>query len=96
MAKTINIKTFQKVEKIKGVIEKAYAELEKISNKLYKEHGETEFVIEIEPDEEGNKFMRLKIVNNLRKLEEEGVMYSAASFKKYNLELKRLKREPKK
>ncbi len=94
--KKINIKTFQRVEKIREIIKKGYAELEKISDKLMKEHGECVFETELnEADENGKKWMRLTITDNVKKLEEDGVVYSAASFRRFDVAVKRLKNKPK-
>jgi hypothetical protein len=97
MAKgTPNLRTIKRVEKIRKLIEKGYEELERLSNQLVEKYGENEFVYELnEEDADGHKYARLTITDNLKKLAEEGKLFSAASFRKYDVKVKRLKRKPK-
>jgi tetratricopeptide (TPR) repeat protein len=52
------------LKKIRNVIDKGYKELEKLSAKLISKYGESEFVYELdEEDEEGHKFIKLEIID---------------------------------
>ena len=86
-----NVKTLEKVKALKEEISAKYEELEKITNEIIKKHGIGEWLFE---NEDGT-FTRFSTVDNLRSLEESGTIFKAASLKRFDLQIKELKRKPK-
>lgn len=90
----ISWKKVKELEEIKQRINDLYEKLEEEEKKLFKKYGEYEEVFEIEPDSDNCKYLRFRIVDNVKKLNEKGACFKVASFKPIDIELKRLKRKP--
>jgi hypothetical protein len=92
---TAPFEKFLEVEKIKGKINALYDSLNEITSELHKDYGDESFFWEIEEDENGCKFAKLEIVDNIKKLELNGYVHSNNYIKPVSLEVKRTKTAPK-
>lgn len=91
-----NIRSLEKLEELNKKINELYEKKREVVSKLVKKYGAGEFVYELEnADEEGHKFVRYKLTDNLTDFEEGKPMFKAASFERYGYECRYLKREPK-
>lgn len=89
--KTISFKEIVEIEDLKEQARLIYEEIDNKVEKLFKKYGESEAVYEIEPDDQGNKVLRFRLVDNVKKLRE-GSIFRTTSVKAVDCEIKRLKR----
>lgn len=91
-----NIVTLEKLEEINEKISKLYEKKRELVHKLVEKYGEGEFLYELStPTEDGQKFVRYKLIDNLTAFESGKPMYKASAFERYGYECKYLKHMPK-
>lgn len=91
-----NIRTLEKLEALDSKIKELYKKKREVIGEMVKKYGEGEFVYELEtPNEEGQKFVRYKLVDNLSAFETGEPMFKASSFERYGFEFRYLKNMPK-
>lgn len=91
-----NIVTLEKLEQINNKINELYKKKRELVSKLVEKYGEGEFLYELSsPTEEGHKFVRYKLIDNLNDFQEGKILFKAASFERYGYECKYLKNRPK-
>jgi hypothetical protein len=93
--KSIAFERIQEIEDLKNQAAEIYERIDNIAQELYRKHGETESSFEIEEDESGNHWIRLKIVDNIKRLKEGLTLFKPAIFKPIDIEIRRLKNKPK-
>ena len=92
----ITIEEILELEGLKDKISKLYEEYDNKAKELLNKFGETSVSYPLEKeDEEGHKFIRIKVIDNVKKMQSGGTVYKTASFKAIELDIERLKREPK-
>lgn len=91
-----NIVTLEKLEKLNEKIKTMYEQKRKLTSKIVKKYGANEFLYELdEPNDDGQKFVRYKLVDNLEAFKTGEPMYKASAFERYGYECKYLKNRPK-
>ena len=92
----ITIEEVLELEGLKEKINKLYEEYDNTAKELLNKFGETTVSYPLDKEDlEGHKFIRLKVIDNVKKMQTGGTVYKTASFKAIELEIDRLKREPK-
>jgi hypothetical protein len=91
-----NIRTLAKLEELNNQINKLYEKKREIVCKLVEKYGANEFLYELDaPTEEGCKFVRYKLVDNLEAFESGKPLFKASAFERFAYECKYLKNRPK-
>lgn len=77
-------------------IDKLYTKKDKLKKELVEKYGTQDFVFELEaPTTEGHKFLRLKVVDNLKAFEQGVPMFKSVAVCRFHYELNYLKNKPK-
>ena len=92
----ITLQEILELENLKEQIQKLYEDYDSKAKELLAKFGETSVHYPLEKeDEEGHKFIRIKVIDNVKKMQTGGTIFKTASFKAIDLDIDRLKREPK-
>ena len=91
----ITLEEILELNQIKKQINDLYEVLNKKANDLWAHHGEATVYYPIPETETGQKFVRIKIIDNIRKLKEDAKVFVSTSFKPIDMDIDFLKREPK-
>ena len=95
MAKKVQFEKLQELEKQKIKAEQAYELYHEMCNKLYKTHGEDQLYTEISPDENGKCFLRVSLIDNIKKLENGEAVVGISMVRGLGVKIERLKGQPK-
>jgi len=95
MAKKVRFETVQELEVLKIKAELAYELYHELCNKLYKKHGEAQIYSEMEPDDQGKAFLRVSLIDNVKKLEAGEAVVGISMVRSLGVKIERLKNQPK-
>ena len=95
MAKKVKLKTVQELEVLKLTAEAAYEEYHIRCMELFKKYGEAQIYSKIVPDDDGKSFLRVSIVDNIKKLTNRDNLVGISVIRPLGVKVERLKKEPK-
>ena len=91
-----NITTLSKLQELDERIKELYAMKRTLISTVVAKYGKGEYLYELDtPTEDGQKFVRYKLIDNLEAFESGEPMWKASAFERYGFELKYLKNQPK-
>lgn len=90
-----DFKVIEKLVEIDREIKDLYEKRRQLREALISKYGVNEYVYEAPENEEGHKFVRMSIKDNLELFQTGEPLYRVAAFERFEVEVKFLKREPK-
>lgn len=92
----VKLSTIEKLEQIDQQIEMLYEKKRKALHSLYERHGDGAHCYPLEKaDKEGNKFIRMRIIDHLENFTSGAPIYRMAGVQRFELKIDRLKNKPK-
>ena len=90
------LKTIIQLKNLDDKISELYKKRSEARKKLMEKYGEGIYCHQLAtPTEAGEKYIKIQLIDNKKKLNEEGVIYKAASLVDIDADIKYLKRTPK-
>jgi hypothetical protein len=91
-----NIRTLEKLEELNNKINELFEQKRKALKHLITKYGSGEFLYELdEPNVDGQKFVRYKLIDQLEAFETGEPIFKATAIERFNYEVRYLKNQPK-